>query len=85
MVEAQGGEERAKYGNGLIKEYSKRLTTELGKSYTVTRLKYMRIFYELVTKGPTLSDLFKNLNITWSNVCEIIKKYSHYFTKKYFT
>ncbi len=68
LVEAQGGEERVKYGNGLIKEYSKRLTTELGKSYTVTRLKYMRIFYELVTKGPTMSDLFKNLNITWSNV-----------------
>ena len=33
----------------------------------------MRTFYELVTKGPTLSDLFKNLNITWSNVCEILK------------
>ena len=73
LVEAQGGEERAKYGDGLIKEYSKRLTTELGKGYTVTRLKYMRTFYELVTKGPTLSDLFKNLNITWSNVCEILK------------
>ena len=26
LVEAQGGEKRAKYGNGLIKEYSKRLT-----------------------------------------------------------
>ena len=26
LVEAQGGEERAKYGDGLIKEYSKRLT-----------------------------------------------------------
>ena len=73
LIEAQGGEERAKYGDGLIKEYSKRLTSELGKGYTVTRLKYMRTFYELVTKGPTLSDLFKNLNITWSNVCEVLK------------
>ena len=68
LVEAQGGEERAKSGNVLIKEYSKRLTTELGKSYTVTRLKYMRIFYELVTKGPPLAAQFKNINMTWSNV-----------------
>ena len=63
LVEAQGGEERAKYGYGLIKEYSKRLTSELGKGYTVTRLKYMRTFFEL----------FKNINITWSNICEILK------------
>jgi len=38
LVEAQGGEERAKYENGLIKEYSQKLTTELGKGYTTTRL-----------------------------------------------
>ena len=50
LVEAQGGEERAKYGNGLIKEYSKRLTSELVKGYTVTRLKYMKTYYELVKK-----------------------------------
>ena len=73
LVEAQGGEERAKYGDGLIKEYSKRLTSELGKGYTVTRLKYMRTFFELFRKSPTLSDLFKNINITWSNICEILK------------
>ena len=34
LIEAQGGEERAKYGNGLIKEYSKRLTLDLGKGYS---------------------------------------------------
>ena len=72
LVEAQGGEERAKYGDGLIKEYSKRLTSELGKGYTVTRLKYMRTFYELVKKSPPLADQFKNVNTTWSNICEIL-------------
>ena len=72
LVEAQGGEERAKYGNGLIKEYSKRLTSKLGKGYTVTRLKYMRTFYELVKKSPPLADQFKNVNTTWSNICEIL-------------
>ena len=29
LVQAQGGEERAKYGNKLIKEYSEKLTREL--------------------------------------------------------
>ena len=72
LVEAQGEEERAKYGDGLIKEYSKRLTSELGKGYTVTRLKYMRTFFEVVKKSPPLADQFKNINITWSNICEIL-------------
>ena len=71
MVEAQGGEERAKYGDGLIKEYSKRLTTELGKGYSTRNLKYMRNFY-LFTKGQPLAAQFKNINMTWSNVCEIL-------------
>ena len=71
LVEAQGGEERAKYGNGLIKEYSKRLTTELGKGYSTRNLKYMRNFY-LLAKGQPLAAQFKNINMTWSNVCEIL-------------
>ena len=42
IVEAQGGESRAKYGDGLIKEFSKKLTNELGKKYSITTLKRMR-------------------------------------------
>ena len=71
LVEAQGGEERAKYGDGLIKEYSKRLTTELGKGYSTRNLKYMRNFY-LLAKGQPWAAQFKNINMTWSNVCEIL-------------
>ena len=41
LIEAQGGEERAKYGDNLIKEYSKKLTKDLNKSYSITSLKYM--------------------------------------------
>ena len=33
LIDAQGGEARAKYGDGLIKEYSKRLVNEVGKRY----------------------------------------------------
>ena len=72
LVEAQGGEERAKYGDGIIKEYSKRLTTELGKGYSTRNLKYMRNFY-LLAKGQPLAAQFKNINMTWSNLCEILK------------
>ena len=45
LIEAQGGEDRAKYGNGLIKEYSKKLTIELNKNYNITLLKNIRQFY----------------------------------------
>ena len=55
LIEAQGGEDRAKYGDGLIKEYSIRLTNELGKGYNTTSLKRMRTFYLLIQKGAPLA------------------------------
>ena len=54
LIEAQGGEERAKYGNGLIKEYSKRLTEELGKGYSQMNLKNMRRFYIFIEKRQAM-------------------------------
>ena len=62
IVEAQGGETRAKYGNRLIKEYSERLTKELGKGYNVTNLKNMRQFYLKLKKGRTVCD-----QLQWSH------------------
>ena len=56
-----------RYGEGIIKEYSIKLTNELGKGYTITRLKYLRRYYEVLTKGPTLSDL-----LSYSHYCELI-------------
>ena len=50
LIEAQGGEKRAKYGDSLIKEYSKKLTEKLGKGYSTRNLKYMKKFY-LFQKG----------------------------------
>ena len=67
LVEAQGGEKRAKYGDTLIKEYSKRLTLELGKGYSTRNLKNMRKFY-MFQKGQTLS-----AQLTWSHYCELLK------------
>ena len=45
IVEAQGGEKRAKYGDNLIKEYSNKLTLEFGKGYSEKNLKRMRLLY----------------------------------------
>ena len=42
LVEAQGGEKRAKYRDNLIKEYSKKLSDELGKGYSQMNLKNMK-------------------------------------------
>ena len=72
LIEAQGGETRAKYGNQLIKEYSKRLTSELGKGFFAQNLRNMRNFYLFVQKNQTLSVILNNINITWSNICEIL-------------
>ncbi len=62
LIEAQGGEARAKYGNELIKKYSKRLTNELGKGYDSTTLKRSRQFYLLIQKGAQFGH-----QLTWSH------------------
>ena len=67
LIEAQGGESRAKYGNGLIKEYSKRLIKEVDKKYNTTLLKRIRKFYLLIEKGATLSH-----QSSWSHYVELI-------------
>ena len=39
------------YGEGIIREYSKRLTLEVGKGYGISNLKRMRKFYYIIKKG----------------------------------
>ena len=41
IIEEQGGNEKAEYGTGLLKELSKQMTQDFGKGFTVTNLKYM--------------------------------------------
>ena len=67
IVEAQGGEARAKYGNKLIKEYSERLTKELGKGYSTRNLALMRKYYIKFKNLQTLS-----AKLSWSHICELL-------------
>ena len=55
------------YGESIINNYSKKLSNELGKGYTPTRLRYYRRFFEVFSKYPTLSD-----KLSYSHYCEII-------------
>ena len=55
------------YGKGIIKEYSKRLTYELGKGYSKRNLWLMLKFYELNEKVQTLS-----AQLSWSHYCELL-------------
>jgi predicted nuclease of restriction endonuclease-like (RecB) superfamily len=55
------------YGEGIIKEYSIKLTNELGKGYNVTNLKRFRQFYLLIEKGAPLAH-----QLAWSIYCELI-------------
>ncbi len=50
------------YGEGIIKEYSRKLSEELGKKYSATNLRYMRQFYGFIEKYHTVCD-----ELSWSH------------------
>lgn len=68
LIEAQGGESRAKYGNSLIKDYSNKLIKEIDKKYNTTLLKRIRKFYLIIEKGATVWH-----QLSWSHYREILK------------
>ena len=61
IVEAQGGKERAKYGNDLINNWSKILTNEYGKGYDASNLRRMRQLFLTFEKCGPLG------HISWSH------------------
>ena len=66
IIEAQGGEKKAKYGDSLIKKISEKLTKEIGHGYSTRSLKLMRKFY-IFQKGQSLPAL-----LTWSHYVELL-------------
>ena len=54
IIEEQGGNEKAEYGTGLLKELSKQMTQDFGKGFTVSNLKNMRQFYLTFPNGYAL-------------------------------
>ena len=85
LILAQGGEDRAKYGDALIKEYSERLKYDINIKYNFTTLKRMRQFYLMIEKGATLWH-----QLSWSHYRELLPiknidevNYYTFITKKY--
>lgn len=56
-----------KYGENIIKEYSIKLTEELGLGYSQRNLRNMRQFYKVSQKWQTVS-----AKLSWSHYCEIL-------------
>ena len=65
------------YGESIIKEYSLRLTEDLGPGYSQRNLRNMRQFYKVSQKWQTVS-----AKLSWSHYCEILwfddKKFQYY-------
>jgi hypothetical protein len=55
------------YGEGIIKEYSRKLTIEIGNGYGISNLKRMRQFYLIVEKGVALPH-----QLSWSHILAIL-------------
>ena len=55
------------YGEGIIKNYSIKLTSEVNKKYNTTNLKRIRQFYNLIEKGARLGH-----HLSWSHYRELI-------------
>lgn len=53
------GKKRAEYGERLMEQLSKKLTTEFGKGFTATNIKYMRLFYIAFPIRHALRDKFQ--------------------------
>ena len=80
VEEEQTGENRAQYGQYILKELAQYLTKNFGKGFSVTNLKQMRQFYLVYESdqiGQTVSDQFVNLP-TVSTGRKFFLSWSHY-------
>lgn len=64
----QKGEQRAEYGQAVLKELSKKLKTDYGEGFTVTNLKYIRKFFLLFPKSHALRD-----QLSWTHYRTLLK------------
>ena len=79
IVEKQGGARRAKYGDGLMKVVSVRLTAEFGEGFTVSNLRNMRQFYLAFPKRYTLCS-----ELSWSHY-RILMRVENENARMYYT
>ncbi|MCM1031779.1 MAG: PDDEXK nuclease domain-containing protein [Oscillibacter sp.] len=68
IVDAQGGEHKAAYGDNLLNDLSIRLTSEFGKGFDASNLRRMRQFYLSFPICDTVCH-----KLSWSHIRHLIK------------
>lgn len=68
IVEKQGGDSRAKYGEGLIQELSIQMTKDFGKGFTERNLRVIRQFYIVFPKWHAV-----RAELSWTHYRLLIK------------
>ena len=68
IIEAQGGQSKATYGNKLLDELAGRLTKEFGKGFDSSNLRRMRQFYLSFPICDTVCH-----KLSWSHIRHLIK------------
>jgi predicted nuclease of restriction endonuclease-like (RecB) superfamily len=68
IVDAQAGNERAEYGEYLLKYLAEQMTHDFGKGFTMTNLKYMRQFYNMYPIRHALRD-----QLAWTHYRQIMR------------
>ncbi len=77
VEEEQKGKDRAKYGSYLIKELSKKLTTDFGKGFSEQSLRNMRQFYNCFSIRSALQsklDKTKKNHLTHTELVNALSK-----------
>lgn len=81
IVEAQGGNSRASYGEELLLTISQRLTAEFGKGFDPSNLRNMRSFFLAYPNCDTLCH-----NLSWSHYRKLMRvtnpKAREYYTQE---
>jgi len=65
VLEEQKGQDRANYGEKLLKNLSKELTAEFGNGFSYANLYNMRLFYQTYTDAEKFYTLC--INLSWSH------------------
>jgi predicted nuclease of restriction endonuclease-like (RecB) superfamily len=86
VEEEQKGEQRAEYGEKIIKELSHRLTAEFGKGFSKRNVEQMRQFYLVYSDNrllpeahtPIAQTLSAQLQMSDNNYIELVLGWSHY-------
>ena len=68
IVDAQGGQSKASYGDSLLNDLSVRLTSEFGKGFDASNLRRMRQFYKSFPICDTVCH-----KLSWSHIRHLIK------------